>query len=390
MTSTPTTAHDDALQAQRSQTAPPTAKSTDYIPSLDGLRAISVSLVMVAHSGFEKTVPGGLGVTIFFFLSGYLITTLLIKETIVFNSISLKNFYIRRFLRLSPELFLLILYGVSVGLLYKPVYIADIASALTYTSNYAVLYREHMGDATVRWPHLWSLAVEEHFYLTFPLLMMFTGKNFRRLFGVLLGACAATLIWRIAIVTGVAPFGFSQTGLHPYTYVASDTRVDSIAYGCLTAVGFYLFPGRLGSAGKGCLVLAASALIMLMTLVVRSPDFRESLRYSLQGVSLLLFFIVLFRSPAGPPVIAALENQLLRRLGVLSYGAYLWHLEGISLYKYFMGIQAGPNSVVTRLGIVVACFALSIIAAQASLTLTSPLSRLRSRYHKKVPFPEAT
>lgn len=358
-----------------------TTVATGYIAGLDGIRAICVSLVMVAHAGFGDVVPGGLGVTVFFFLSGFLITTLLMEEHARHGSISLKNFYARRMLRLSPELLLLIGFGLTVGLLFRSVSLVDVMSSLTYTSNYVILYQEHIGNAQARWPHLWSLAVEEHFYLTFPLLLAFVSGRIRTLAWLMAIVCVAAALWRVAIVSGGAPFGFSQTGEFAYTYIASDARADSIAYGCLTAALFRLFSGRNISTGAGIVMLALSAAMLLLSLLIRDPTFRETWRYSMQGAAVAIMFIGLFRSPSGTPIIRVLETPILRRMGILSYGAYLWHLEGISIYLQVMGINRDWASTIERLGIVLACFIFAMAAAQASLMITGPVRRLRNKFH---------
>src|SRR5450631_3548848 len=109
------------------------------IPSLDGLRAISVALVFFSHGGLENVVPGGLGVTIFFVLSGFLITTLMREEYAARGSISFRAFYLRRFLRLMPPL--VIITGIAVTLslttaLGSPFTSAGLLSVLFYFSNY--------------------------------------------------------------------------------------------------------------------------------------------------------------------------------------------------------------------------------------------------------------
>lgn len=350
-----------------------------YIPGLDGMRAICVSLVMVAHAGFEAVVPGGLGVTVFFFLSGFLITGLLIDEKQASGRVSLKNFYLRRFLRLSPELGLLLLYGITIGLLYRPVSGVDILSALTYTSNYVNLYRESIGDGTIRWPHLWSLAVEEHFYLTFPLLMVFVADRPRLLCGAMVGVCCVALAWRIAIVTGGTPFDLPAT----YTYIASDARADSIAYGCLTAVLFKLFPSRIEGAGLGYALLGAALVLLAASLAIRGFYFRETWRYSLQGMALLLLFVAIFRNSHCVWIITLLENPILKWLGSLSYGAYLWHMEGVTLYHRFVGGEGDHASMALRIGAVVTCFVFAFVVAHFSFAATAPVRGLRRKFHKK-------
>jgi len=110
-----------------------------YINNLDGIRALAVLIVLVAHAGFGHIVPGGFGVTVFFFLSGFLITTLLIAEYEKHQTISLKKFFLRRFFRLFPPLFisLILAYGlVAVGLLGGEISAGGVFYQLFYLANY--------------------------------------------------------------------------------------------------------------------------------------------------------------------------------------------------------------------------------------------------------------
>ncbi|MGK2908834.1 MAG: acyltransferase family protein [Sphingobium sp.] len=361
--------------------ARPTA-SSGYIPGLDGIRAICISLVMVAHYGFDSAVPGGLGVTIFFFLSGFLITGLLLKEQEKRGTISLKNFYARRFLRLSPELFFLILVSAAIGWLYFPVKLTDVVVASTYTTNYYAMYAEAFTDARIRWSHLWSLAVEEHFYLTFPLIMLFLGNKPRALLAALIAICVGCLLWRLHIVQDGAPFGFLQEGTqNPYTYRASDTRMDSIAYGCLTAFLFYRFPFRLKGFLPCWLAIAAAGALMLMSLVVRDAGFRETYRYSVQGIAMIVLFYGLFGDSASL-AIRVLEMPILRKMGVLSYGAYLWHMEPVHAYYWWSGVKIASADNGTKIAMIIAGFALTYAMAHLSFVATIPLRNLRSKFHR--------
>lgn len=361
---------------------PPAPPSDGYIPGLDGIRAVCVSTVMVAHYGFGHIVPGGLGVTIFFFLSGFLITNLLLREQDATRSISLANFYVRRFLRLMPELLLLILFGIVVGVMTTPIPVLDVLAALFYVSNYYQLWTSAYLHAGVNWPHLWSLAVEEHFYLTFPLALILLRGHLRLLLTVLVAFIVVVLAWRLAIVAYGAPFGFQQVGTaHPYTYIASDTRMDSIVYGCLTTVCFRLWRYHARGAAAAMLLLSASAALLMLSLALRSPEFRESWRYSLQGLAVMLFFCALFRSDARTLLVRVLEAPLLRRMGVLSYGAYLWHLEAIRTFGAIAGEGFVATSASHRLLLVAFGFVFSFAAAFLSFKATMPLRRLRTRFH---------
>ena len=156
----------DALNGQPSASVEPAKiaiMATGQLPYLDGLRAISVLMVIVGHFGFGSIVPGGLGVTIFFFISGFLITTLMLREARAFGHIAVGQFYIRRALRLQPELWaLLVMSGIGGALFGLRPSGLDFIGGFFYLTNYA-----EQGLLTggllpyMRWPQLWSLAVEE-------------------------------------------------------------------------------------------------------------------------------------------------------------------------------------------------------------------------------------
>jgi len=211
------------------------AHRSEVIPSLDGIRAISVSIVVVGHSGLQALVPGGLGVTIFFFLSGYLISTLLLTEHARTGGINIANFYARRVFRLMPPLIvsLAVAYGLTYsGLLAGGITAKGLAAQLLYFANYYGLFFDPGNTIPDGTGILWSLAVEEHFYIVYPLLMaLLLGSALRpRTIGTLLGiACLVVLAWRIHLV-------HSPDFVSDRTYYASDTRIDSIIYGCILAV----------------------------------------------------------------------------------------------------------------------------------------------------------
>jgi peptidoglycan/LPS O-acetylase OafA/YrhL len=144
------------------------------IPSLDGLRAISILIVLVSHAGYGSAVPGGLGVTIFFFLSGYLITTLLLDETERSGRINIGKFYLRRVFRLFPPLLvtLFIAYSlVALGLLDGGISWSGVLAQLFYFANYYGLFFDPGNTTAAGTGILWSLAVEEHFYMIYPTVL---------------------------------------------------------------------------------------------------------------------------------------------------------------------------------------------------------------------------
>jgi peptidoglycan/LPS O-acetylase OafA/YrhL len=315
------------------------AKQSQLIPSLDGLRAIAVLIVVVAHSSPDvgRVVPGGLGVTIFFFLSGYLITTLLLTEHENSGAIDIPRFYARRVLRLMPPLLitLAIAYALTYsGLLGGRITLAGLASQLLYFANYYVLFFDPGETIPSGTGILWSLAVEEHFYIVYPLLLRLLldhgGEARLRTASLLLGAvCIAVLAWRIYLVHLA---GVSQDR----TYFASDTRIDSIVYGCILAV--LENPARDLRRGDAkspmpaaqWALLAAGAGALLFTLVWRDAAFRETYRYSFQGLALMPIFYFAVRFP-GNWLFRRLNSPLAATLGVYSYAIYLVHQVVVSL-----------------------------------------------------------
>jgi peptidoglycan/LPS O-acetylase OafA/YrhL len=297
----------------------------EVIPSLDGIRAISVLIVVLGHSGLEALVPGGLGVTIFFFLSGYLITTLMLTEHERTGGINILNFYTRRVFRLVPPLIisLAIAYGLTyTKLLSGGITGAGLAAQLLYFANYYGLFFDPGNTIPDGTGILWSLAVEEHFYILYPLLMtLMLGSALRpRTIGVLLGGgCLAVLVWRIHLVQSP---GF----VSDRTYYGSDTRIDSIIYGCILAVvaNPRQQTNRTRMSWVHWAILAAAAVTLLLTLVYRDMAFRETIRYSIQGLALMpIFYFAVRFSDNG--LFRKLNLPWMATLGAYSYAIYLIH-----------------------------------------------------------------
>lgn len=296
------------------------------IPSLDGIRAVAVLLVVVSHASPINIVPGGFGVTIFFFLSGFLITSLFLKEASATGRIDLPAFYLRRILRLTPPLFvtLAVAYaGVAAGLVPGEIHWQTIAAQALYFYNYHWLFwQQEIGPPATGTGVLWSLAIEEHFYLLYPplLLALLSLKSAAARAAVLSALLAAFLLWRLALALWL---GASTD----YLYAASDARFDSILYGCLLAflmdAGFAerVFP----SGARGMAVMTAAGLaLLLFGFVWRDQLFRDTLRYSIQGAALMPLFYYAVRRPS------ALHHRLLNSpamtvIGAFSYSIYLIH-----------------------------------------------------------------
>lgn len=291
---------------------------------MDGLRAVAILLVVVAHT-IAHWVPGGLGVTLFFFISGFIITRGLLGEEL--DRAAIGRFYVRRVFRLAPALLVfIVIASLTMAVVGFPIPLSDIKASLLYYANYhsfAVI------DGRVRSPLgiTWSLAVEEHFYLLFPLLMFALQGKIKRLELVLVATLVAVLAWRLVLV-GTVP--------DERIYEGTDTRIDSLAYGCLLSVLFLRartqgHAVRLLSLLSSGLALVAGLLLLLFTIVYRDPAFRESFRYSLQGLSFVPLFCNLFWAQRGGPVRRLLELRPMIYIGAVSYSLYLYHFLGASV-----------------------------------------------------------
>ncbi len=354
----------------------PGARPSSAIPGLDGLRAIAFLLVFVAHAGLDKIVPGGFGVSLFFFLSGYLITTLLRVELQQTQTISLKAFYTRRAFRILPPLYVTLLLGYALGaagLLREPGNFFGFLAASAYFYNYTDLL--HLPAILPTGTGvLWSLMVEEHFYLVFPFFykacMSRPGARPRVLTFALLTLCGAALLWRCYLIFIVHT---PLLSLPRWTYSASDTRFDSILFGCILAVrnnAWLRDPSPWLGRFKGAFA-GAGILALLASLLIREPHFRETLRYTIQSVALYpVFYYCIAASDQWQ--VRWLEWRPLRVLGWLSYSLYLVHFIPLGI-----GYERFPSH---RVIVAIISFALALLyASLMRLLIEQPIRLARSR-----------
>ena len=191
------------------------------------MRAIAAFMVVFNHAGVPY-ISGGLGVLMFFVLSGFLITWLLLRENDEIGSVSLRKFYIRRSLRIFPAFYcyaaVLIVFVLVRG--HTKLIVPQMLAALLYYNNY---YQALAGDPNTGFSHTWSLAIEEQFYLLWPMAFLLLRGNYRRMSRFLMGAIAVIWIYRELLV-----FVFKVN--QRYIYEAFDTRADHLLIGCLLAV----------------------------------------------------------------------------------------------------------------------------------------------------------
>ncbi|SHG98837.1 Peptidoglycan/LPS O-acetylase OafA/YrhL, contains acyltransferase and SGNH-hydrolase domains [Hydrocarboniphaga daqingensis] len=353
---------------------------TAPIASLDGIRALAVLLVVFAHSGLERIVPGGLGVTVFFVLSGFLITTLMQREYAARGALQLGAFYLRRLLRLMPPLLVVVALAAMLSSLTwidGRFSTQGLLSLLFYLGNYQVIFAD-FGGMPAGIGVVWSLAVEEHFYLLYPpLAVVLLGTQQRRtVVLVLLSLCLLVLGWRCVLYA----LGASQA----YLSMATDTRADAILVGCLMA--FWSNPATTAPPPRNDrrdrAMAFACVSLLLLTLMVRNDAFRQTLRYSLQSLAIApLIHLAVARATQAP--YRMLSARPLVYLGGVSYTIYLSHqmiLDG--LHAQWPTLAWAP-----RLGLgLILTLALAELMRRA---VEAPCAELRRQLHRRAVLPTA-
>ena len=335
-----------------------------HIAQLDGVRALSILLVYVAHCGYENIVPGGLGVTTFFFLSGYLITSLIRSEAAQTGKIDLKAFYIRRTLRIWPPLYITLALSAVAITLWLPERHVDLPGVLSQMFFYAN-YWSTPGVATLP---MWSLAVEEHYYIFFPFLYiaLLIRKTPKQAAAWCAAACGLALAIRV-ILAAINPAEIGQF------YYWTHTRFDSILFG--SCLAFWNNPALDEDAWKPKLWHAgAAAFALLMCLVIRDEMFRQTIRYSIQGVALFVLFSWVLQAKG--LVVDILSCWPMRLIGLYSYTLYLVHRLFIELVMQYLPTL--PKIMI---------FPVSAVGAMAYAALMyrfveRPAAQLRKRMHK--------
>jgi peptidoglycan/LPS O-acetylase OafA/YrhL len=344
-----------------------------HIASLDGIRAVAFFVVFIAHAGVigGPGFPGHFGLSLFFFLSGYLITTLMRVEYDRSQDVHLGHFYLRRVLRIFPPFYLVL--WVTAALIAAGYFVGEVDAfpvlmQSLHLSNYHLIINGHAGYPLGTFAY-WSLAVEEHFYLGFPLLyltMRRRGLTARQQALVLGGICAAVLAWRAVLVV-LLDASVNRT------YLATDTRIDSILFGCILAVcGNPAFEAnRLAKVSVARVLCPIAAVALLVAFVVPGNLFRETVRYTIEGLAIYPLFIAAVAYP-GWGLFRILNLGPVRFLGALSYSLYLMH--EIAIYNLYDRFPV-PRVVEAALALGVSLAASIAIY----LLIERPIAQLRRR-----------
>ena len=310
--------------------------SSRYIPALDGLRALAVIAVVIYHMNATALQSGLLGVTIFFVLSGYLITGLLIREWSTTKKINLPQFWLRRVRRLFPAIVFVLLGTIVLTGVFAPDMLTklrnDIVAALLFFTNWwyifqDVSYFEAMG-APSPVTHFWSLAIEEQFYLIWPplLLLLFSKRVKKRhiQLGLLVAAIASAAAMAIL---------YSPQADPSRVYYGTDTRAFSLLIGAFLAFEFP--PARVNGHGrqgftardrKIALGVGSAALAGILVMMVAVNGYSPFLYYGgIALLSLLAGALIITLADGRSPLARFFALRPLVWIGKLSYSIYLWH-----------------------------------------------------------------
>jgi len=287
-----------------------------HVPALDAIRGIAILLVLAVHA--DHAVPGGaLGVDLFFVLSGFLITSLLLTEWDRDATFSLRSFYRRRAFRLLPALVAMLAVVSAAAVLTADDVggqLVWVLYSLGYVINFTALLEEGIGNASLR--HMWSLSQEEQFYLVWPVLLLLrAGLRPRVLAGLLGGTAAALLVYRGVLESNGVSVSF--------LLYAPDMRGVGLVLGCLAAV---VFTGGLVRRVPGWLA-TASLVPAVLAVALFTLDGRWQAVYLVPGFCLAAA-VVLLACVLHPGWWFArlIDRAWLRGLGRISYGLYLWHI----------------------------------------------------------------
>jgi peptidoglycan/LPS O-acetylase OafA/YrhL len=359
-----------------------------YRPGLDGLRALAAVAVFAYHARIDWLPGGFLGVDLFFVLSGYLITSLLLVEWEARNRIDLRRFWLRRARRLLPALVVVVLGSLILSAIFARQDLAhtrsDVLSSLFYYANWHEIaanrsYFNVAGNPSLL-QHTWSLAVEEQFYIVWPLLLVpclvLVGRRRLPMLVIAGIAASAALMWIL----------YNPNGDPSRVYFGTDTRAFLLLMGILLAL-VWPWIQRLQRALPLLELLGVAALVGTVLLFRNMQDFNPTL-YRGGDLAAAFCFVVLIAAVAHPKtgIGEAFGVAPLRWIGERSYGIYLWHWPIIVLVAG-VNTHPGMGTVAAEAALVLAAATLSYRYVEQPIrtgTLQKRLSRHPRRYRIEV------
>ena len=307
-----------------------------YLPGLDGIRALAVIGVMLYHGSFTWMSGGYLGVDVFFVLSGFLITTLILEEFDRRGTVSFKRFYIRRARRLLPALFLMLLVvALLAGFIYTDAASkvrADGIASIFYVANWWFIFADQSYFEFIGRPpllkHLWSLSIEEQFYLIWPaivfMLMKWRGRSMVLVIALVLAITSTAWMLALSVANG-----YPELADPSRAYFGTDTHIMGLLVGAALAVVWR--PGRLPSklqpGARGLLTgIGIASLLITVFFFLQVGEFSPWMyRGGFLVLAIVVAVLIAMATHPALPFGAWLGTQPWRYIGQRSYGLYLWH-----------------------------------------------------------------
>ena len=303
----------------------------DHVAGLDGLRAIAVLLVMMSHARTPFLLNGSLGVDIFFVLSGFLITRILLNESTQTGRIDIGRFYVRRFMRLTPPLVLMLALYLAIAPFAWPTYgghARDALVATAYLSDYGLA----IWEIPKMLRHTWSLAVEEHFYLLWPLVLILLRPYRPRTLLLILGVgYVLATAWRVICLEFQ---GWNAV------YYRFDTRISGLMLGALVAVLMHFEWQRFLKSGVLTLATLAGLLVLVLMLGPSSGwGYAAALQWGVAGAEIVTALAILAIMNK-ERLFGWLAVGPITYFGRLSYGIYLFHYPVMLYFRETQGWDA--------------------------------------------------
>ena len=355
-----------------------------YLPSIDSLRALAVLAVIIYHVDVNYLPGGFLGVDLFFVLSGYLISSLIIKEYKKTGSVNLYNFYIRRARRLLPAVYFMITIGLVVMVLFNEVLLRkshlDAIFGYIYSSNWWYIFHKldyfDSFGAQSPFKHLWSLAIEEQFYMIFPLLFLLVNRKKKSKDGTYkLNKNFLYVVLGLILVSLIAHILLFDINNISRIYFGTDTRAFSLLVG---VVGAILYPmERLHAKvtpqqNMIYSVVSLVAIATLITVMIYTSEYNTWLyRGGFLLVAILGLIVIISSGKQHTLMSRLLSFKPIVFIGKISYSLYLWHFPVLVLTTPVSEI-GNPNIIFVILRVI-----LTFILATASYVFVeTPIRKL--------------
>jgi peptidoglycan/LPS O-acetylase OafA/YrhL len=325
-----------------------------------------------------KLFPGTLGVVIFFVISGFLITRQMAVEIEETGTLNTSRFYLRRVFRLLPALlFYLLLFVPLLLCLGSVINSVHVLSGIFYFANYYHLFIGYPPYNPM--PILWSLSVEEHYYIVFPLVMLLFCKNLRSAILPLSVLLFIVLLWRIFLYTHCLDHALAVCGIPGRIRVqGTDAIFDCILFGAVTSLLLHYYERTVSRFFINNKVFVVALILLVAAVAVRSPYFRETFRYSLEAACTAIIIANILFGQASV-LRRWLEKKIMIVIGKLSYSLYLMHF-GVLIVIEKMQESDHLNGT----GSIILYLVVSFLLANCSYFLVEmPMVKLRRKFAYK-------